>query len=107
MTTTCWARITIILLIVWVAVSSAGCWSRKEIEDIGFVLSIGVDHAAEPGEIMITVHIAKPFAISTGVAGAVDEKPSASKQHRPYCVRGMEESPQSPRRPLYLVDSYV
>ncbi len=102
MTTTCWARITIILLIVWVAVSSAGCWSRTEIEDIGFVLSIGVDHAAEPGEIMITVHIAKPFAISTGVAGAVDEKPFWQVSSTGHTVfeawRNLRQ--QSPRRPL-------
>ncbi|NLB72603.1 MAG: hypothetical protein GX795_01040, partial [Firmicutes bacterium] len=64
-----WARIALILSMVSVVVSTAGCWSRKEIEDIGFVLSVGVDHAAKEGEIMITVHIAKPFAISTGVAG--------------------------------------
>ncbi len=94
--------ISVLLAIVPVVLSMTGCWSRKEIEDIGFVLSIGVDHAAEEGEIMITVHIAKPFAISTGVAGAVDEKPFWQVSSTGHTVfeawRNLRQ--QSPRRPL-------
>ncbi len=97
-----WARIALILSMVSVVVSTAGCWSRKEIEDIGFVLSVGVDHAAKEGEIMITVHIAKPFAISTGVAGTVDEKPFWQVSSTGHTVfeawRNLRQ--QSPRRPL-------
>ena len=51
-------RIATIFVVVPVVLFVTGCWSRREIEDIGFVLSVGVDHAAKEGEIMITVHIA-------------------------------------------------
>ena len=95
-------RVWAFLAIVPVVLSVTGCWSRREIEDIGFALSIGVDHAAEEGEIMITVHIAKPFAISTGVAGAVDEKPFWQVSSTGHTVfeawRNLRQ--QSPRRPL-------
>ena len=95
-------RVWAFLAIVPVVLSATGCWSRREIEDIGFALSIGVDHAAEEGEIMITVHIAKPFAISTGVTGAVDEKPFWQVSSTGHTVfeawRNLRQ--QCPRRPL-------
>ncbi len=104
-----WARVAVILTMVLVVVSVAGCWSRKEIEDIGFVLSVGVDHAAKEGEIMVTVHIAKPFAISMGVSGAVDEKPFwqvSSTGHTVFeAVRNLRQ--QSPRRPLLSHSRFI
>lgn len=95
-------RITALLAIIPVVLSMAGCWSRKEIEDIGFVLSIGVDHGAKEDEIMITAHIAKPFAISAGLSGAVDEKPfwQVSSTGRTVFEAWRNLRQQSPRRPL-------
>lgn len=50
-----------------------GCWNRREIETLGFVLAVGLDKAPEEGKIMVTVHIAKPFAIAG--PSVVDERP--------------------------------
>lgn len=57
----CILRAAATVLLVLAVISSAGCWSRREIQEIGFALLIGLDHAAEEGKVMITVHIAKPF----------------------------------------------
>jgi spore germination protein KC len=46
----------------------SGCWGRQEIEDFAFVTMAGVDLGPNPGEVVLTVHIATPSAIAgTGV----------------------------------------
>lgn len=42
----------------------SGCWGRQEIEDFAFVTMAGVDLGQNPGEVMLTVHIAKPSAVA-------------------------------------------
>lgn len=45
-----------------------GCWDRREIEDIGFVVSAAIDLQPDTGDILLTAQIAKPFAIGTGAS---------------------------------------
>lgn len=70
----CILRAAATVLLVLAVISSAGCWSRREIQEIGFALLIGLDHAAEEGKVMITVHIAKPFSLLAAGAGTAEEK---------------------------------
>ncbi|NPV80273.1 MAG: Ger(x)C family spore germination protein [Firmicutes bacterium] len=70
-------RIGAIMLLTAIMTTMTGCWSRKEIETLGFVMAVGVDQAREEGKVQLTVHIAKPFAMGSGQAGggAMEEKP--------------------------------
>lgn len=55
--------------------ATAGCWDREEIENLAFVTALGIDRTEEGGY-EVTVHIAKPFAISKPSEGSVSlEKP--------------------------------
>jgi len=39
-----------------------GCWDMREIDEIGFVMAIGIDKAGELGQYTVTVQIANPSA---------------------------------------------
>ncbi|MFX4262530.1 Ger(x)C family spore germination protein [Pelotomaculum propionicicum] len=41
---------------------SAGCWDMREINEIGFVMAVGVDRADDTGQFTVTVQIANPSA---------------------------------------------
>ena len=59
------AKIGLIALIMVVMLT--GCWSRRELETLGFITAVGLDHAREEGKIQLTVQMAKPFAITGSV----------------------------------------
>lgn len=98
----CILRAAATVLLVLAVISSAGCWSRREIQEIGFALLIGLDHAAEEGKVMITVHIAKPFSLLAAGAGTAEEKAywQVSSTGRTVFDAWRNLRQQSPRRPL-------
>ena len=56
-------KITVYLTAVTLLMTVAsGCWSRKEIEDLAFVVAVGVDMSPS-GNIQITAQFAKPGAM--------------------------------------------
>ena len=55
-----------ILLLVCLLLSLSGCWSRREIETLGFVMAMGIDKAQEEGKLQLTMLVAKPFALGGG-----------------------------------------
>jgi spore germination protein KC len=59
----------LIALSVFTTVCLAGCWDRREIEDIGFVLGVAIDLDPRTRDTLLTVQIAKPFAIGQGAPG--------------------------------------
>jgi spore germination protein KC len=67
------AKVLLICIILGCLFSS-GCWDRVEIEDMGLVTLAGFDRT-EDGLIKLSVHIAKPFAISGAGQDIIDEKP--------------------------------
>lgn len=67
------AKVVLICLFLGCLFSS-GCWDRREIEDLGLVMLAGFDRA-EDGLIKVSVHIAKPFAMSGSGQDIIDEKP--------------------------------
>ncbi|QNO14749.1 Ger(x)C family spore germination protein [Alkalicella caledoniensis] len=55
-------KICVLLIIILVATTQASCWSRREIEDLGFVMGLGVCRT-DAGLYTITVQFANPSAI--------------------------------------------
>ncbi|NMB10893.1 MAG: Ger(x)C family spore germination protein [Firmicutes bacterium] len=51
-----------------------GCWNRREIETLAFVMAAGIDKAVEPDKVQLTVQIARPAALvsTTGGSGALE-----------------------------------
>lgn len=65
----------LLIILLLTCVFTGGCWNRHEIQVLGFVILAGLDTAREPGTIMLSVHIAKPFAVTGGVQPPVQERP--------------------------------
>lgn len=107
-------RITSVVLALGLTLFLAtGCWSRREIESLGFVNAVGIDtavgktHWELPGEerdpeglIQVTAHVVKPSAVITGERGPTVERPFwvvSSTGHTVFeAVRNLAEV--SPRR---------
>ncbi|MDI3279870.1 MAG: Ger(x)C family spore germination protein [Bacillota bacterium] len=52
----------------------AGCWDRREINDLAFVMALGIDKGSRPGTFIFTAQVAVPseFAASRGQGGGGD-----------------------------------
>ena len=46
-----------------------GCWNRREIETLAFVMAAGADKAVEPDKVQLTVQIARPTALVATAGG--------------------------------------
>ncbi|MCD8500877.1 MAG: hypothetical protein LRY71_03355 [Bacillaceae bacterium] len=46
----------------------AGCIGSEEIDDLGFVMAVGVDEREDDGKVLVTVQIVRP-ADSSGLSG--------------------------------------
>jgi spore germination protein KC len=55
--------LSIIVLGCYFISSLTGCWNRREIETLGFILAAGLDQAVLKDQVQLTVQIAKPAAI--------------------------------------------
>jgi len=55
-------RALLVALSVFTAVYLAGCWDRREIEEIGFVAGVAIDFDPETDDILLTAQIAKSDA---------------------------------------------
>ncbi len=69
-----------LLLVVVLSLPLGGCWDRRELEDMGFVLTMGLDKGPE-GAVMVTFVVAKP-----GLLGGAGEKGGGEGQGKPYLV---------------------
>ncbi|MGE5587013.1 MAG: Ger(x)C family spore germination protein [Clostridia bacterium] len=104
-------RAAALLLIATTMATATGCWSRKEIETVGFVLAGGVDEAQEEGKIQLTVQIAKPFATGAGegASGTTEEKPFWVVSSTGFTVFEAARNlfSQSPRRPTWVHNRFI
>ncbi len=50
----------------------AGCIGSEEIDDLGFVMAVGVDEREDDGKVLVTVQIVRP-ADSSGLSGGAVE----------------------------------
>lgn len=98
-------RLILIVLIPMMFLTS--CWNRREIETLGFVLAVGVDKAAEEGKIMLSVQIAKPFALAG--PSVVAERPFWLVSSTGYTVFEAIRNflSQSPRRPFWAHNRFI
>lgn len=84
------------LFLAMVIAGVPGCWSRKEIDSLGFITIAGLDAYGDTGRILLTVHFAKPFAIAT-------EQAARGAQEKPFWVVNVEgETMSSAVRELFL-----
>lgn len=61
-------RILALALASWVAaLAVSGCWDRREIETLAFVLAAGIDRDETTGQVQVTAEVARPGAVSGGV----------------------------------------
>ncbi|MGI6165695.1 MAG: Ger(x)C family spore germination protein, partial [Limnochordia bacterium] len=98
-------RLVLVVLILMMFLTS--CWNRREIETLGFVLAVGVDKAAEEGKIMLSVQIAKPFALAG--PSVVAERPFWLVSSTGYTVFEAIRNflSQSPRRPFWAHNRFI
>ncbi len=78
------------LLLVVLLVGS-GCWDRKEIEDIGFVLGMGLDQGPD-GTMEITFQLANPRAISGGAGVGGGAGGGGQEKSPPLLVERIRET---------------
>ncbi|MGI5920319.1 MAG: Ger(x)C family spore germination protein [Syntrophomonadaceae bacterium] len=72
-------RIGLVLLILLLVISQAGCWDADEINELGFVLCVALDRSGN--EYKVTTQIAKPETYSKTPSGG-----SQPKQQQPFWV---------------------
>jgi spore germination protein KC len=56
------------VLALCLALGVSGCWSRRELEDLSFVLALGVDEASH-GKVRLVIQAALPSRLSAGGKG--------------------------------------
>lgn len=104
-------RAVTLVLLAATTMTVTGCWNRREIETIGFVMAVGVDEAREEGKIQLTVHLAKPFATGGGGEGRgpTEEKPFWVVSSTGYTVFEAVRNflSQSPRRPFWAHNRFI
>ncbi|MDD3663615.1 MAG: Ger(x)C family spore germination protein [Candidatus Pacebacteria bacterium] len=75
--------IAIILILLSSLFSLSGCWSRRELNDLGIVMGFAIDKG-EKEELDVTVQLIKPGSISTISAGGSGGGTGASGQSNAY-----------------------
>ncbi len=98
------ARVLLVCLFLGCLFCS-GCWDRVEIEDLGLVMLAGFDRT-EDGLIKVSVHVAKPFAMTGAGQEIIDEKPFwpvSTTGHTVFqAVRNLAS--ESPRQIFWVYD---
>lgn len=61
-------RFLAVLLLLAMALSNAGCWDRSEIDEMGYILALGVDPAPK-GDWFYTIWLAVPRKMAPGAGG--------------------------------------
>ncbi len=65
-------RIITALLLLILSTQLCGCWDRREINDLGFVVGVGYDYAEIDGKpgVKLSAQIANPAVLASGQGGA-------------------------------------
>lgn len=50
----------LILLLIFSLLFLEGCWGKKEVEQLAFIMAIGVDQGEKPGDVLLTYQVAQP-----------------------------------------------
>ena len=99
----------LLVLLGTALVTCPGCWDRREIESLGFVMAVGIDKPEEDGRIQLTVHVARPFALVGSDKGPSPEKPFWMTSSTGYttfdAMRNLDY--QSPRRLFWAHNNFI
>lgn len=68
-------QLEFVALLIFIVFFASGCWNRREIETLGFVMAVGIDRAQQDGKIQVTMLVSKPFALG-GAEGSAPEESS-------------------------------
>ncbi|KKM11332.1 hypothetical protein SY88_08790 [Clostridiales bacterium PH28_bin88] len=68
-----WRKISLLLLTALLLCAPAGCWSRREINEVAFVMALGLDFVPG-GPYRVTVQVARAEAFSKEAGGSPREK---------------------------------
>lgn len=63
-------RVGIGLILVSLLLTASGCWSAREIDDLAFVMAIGVDRApSDESGLVVSFRVVNPSRLATGESG--------------------------------------
>lgn len=98
-------NVGIVLILVMVVL--AGCWSAKEINELAFVMSIGIDALPDSSELFFAFRVANPTALAGGESGGAVGAAQGQSPTFPVGVRSSSLAEaldifrtQVPRRPF-------
>lgn len=93
-------RAVALVLAVWLALPLAGCWDRAELEEIAFVLAVGLDKGKE-NTYSVTFAIALPAKMGGDKGGGG----GGDKDEKPYMLTTVEAP--SVTGAMAMADSYL
>ena len=64
-----WIKLTYASLLGLSLVILTGCWNAREIDELAFIMAIGVDRDESDGELIVSYRIANPTALGVGESG--------------------------------------
>lgn len=65
--------IAVLLIIVVTLFSLTGCWDRKELNELGIVVAIGIDKIDSSGKFLLTSQVVRPSALKKQQGGSSNE----------------------------------
>lgn len=64
-------RLLLVTLLIVTLLFLEGCWGKREVEQLAFVMCLGIDQGKEPGTYQVTYQIARP-KVSGGSAAEIE-----------------------------------
>ncbi|HHV93195.1 MAG TPA: Ger(x)C family spore germination protein [Firmicutes bacterium] len=63
------SRKVLVVMLIVISMLLGGCWSRRDVERLAFVLAVAVDKAQDPDKVQLTVELARPSALTATSQG--------------------------------------
>lgn len=76
-------RRVMILLLIFSLLFLEGCWGKREVEQLAFVMAIGVDQGEKPGDLILTYQVAQPKKGGQGGSEITNWTVSTEVAHAP------------------------
>lgn len=67
----------IIVMLYFNFIFLSGCWDMRELNELGFVMAVGIDKGKDPGTFRVTAQIAKPSNAGSNQGGSKGENENA------------------------------
>lgn len=73
----------LIPLLIFLLLFLEGCWGKKEVEQLAFIMAIGVDQGEKPGDLILTYQVAQPKKGGQGGSEITNWTVSTEVAHAP------------------------